>query len=486
MPTGTGKTEGSLLWAKNHKPKRLFYVLPVTFAINAMYERLKKYFKNVGIYHNWSDIFLHEGYSEDLDNYIYFKHMLRPVQVTTPDQILLSFIHWKRWTVKLFSFLNSTFIFDEIHTYDPLLFSHLRILTDTLRKKFNAKIGIITATFPTQLLSLEEFKDFVLLPEKCEKYYEERRVGKINYETEFLQEWLKDNREKIENEWRNKKILIVVNTVQRAQEIFDLLTDIKGRNIKLIHGRFILKDRIKKEKTITSEENSKNTILIATQIVEVSLDIDYDILLTELAPLDALIQRMGRVNRHRKREAEVFIFDVPSYEPYEKEIMEKVKEKINDIVKAKNDLHLLKIFDGFFANIFPLFCERYEDAKETWERYSEDIWAFTANEYKFHPFLREIKVINIPAIPRLFVDELHSTKKEAEKCWERFKQTGSRKDRKLALEHEIKIKSHRVEVPIWTFKKCYWDERLKEIIIDANYDSNKGLLLKEENHSTVI
>jgi CRISPR-associated endonuclease/helicase Cas3 len=485
MPTGTGKTEASLFWAKMHNPKRLFYVLPVTFAINSMFNRFKTYFGGrVGIYHHWTDVFLHERYTEILDNFIYFKHMLSPVEVITPDQIILAFLHWKKWTVKLFSLFNSTFIFDEIHTYDPLLFSHFRLLLKTLMSEFNARIALLTATLPTKLLELDEFKNFSLLPLHWEEYYRKRCIGEIEYQTETLKEWLEKNIEKIEKEWKDKKILIVVNTVERSQKIFRTLKEKCKKNICLIHGRFTLNDRIERERNVT--ENLFD-ILVATQIVEVSLDIDYDILLTEIAPLDALIQRMGRVNRHRKRKAQVIVFNVPSYEPYEKELMEEAKKRMKKFEGKKNDFELYQEFNNYFDIIFHyLFEERYEEARKTWERFFNDIWSFQGREEKFTGLLREAKIINLPAIPERFLEKVYRLKEETKRLWEEGKESSSEKLRRKALEKEIEIRKHVVEVPIFVYTNCYYDNQLGYWIVRLKYSFEEGLLMKESEESLII
>ena len=100
----------------------------------------------------------------------------------------------------------------------------------------------------------------------------------------------------------DKKVLVVVNTVGRCQELAQALEDLQP---VCYHSKFILKDRQKKEASILNQEP---TLLIATQVVEVALDIDFDVLFTECAPPDALAQRAGRVNRKRKRNGEVIIF----------------------------------------------------------------------------------------------------------------------------------------------------------------------------------
>ena len=90
------------------------------------------------------------------------------------------------------------------------------------------------------------------------------------------------------------RILIVVNTVEQCQTLARELREFKPY---CYHSKFIFRDRRRKEMRIAE---SFPRLLIATQVVEVSLDIDYDVLLTECAPLDALVQRAGRVNRSRR------------------------------------------------------------------------------------------------------------------------------------------------------------------------------------------
>jgi len=112
---------------------------------------------------------------------------------------------------------------------------------------------------------------------------------------------------------QSKKVLIVVNTVDSAIEQYKKYKKIfnyNGLDILCYHSRFIQKHRKYKEDAIFElEKNNKACILIATQVVEVSLDIDFDILFTENAPIDAIIQRAGRVNRKREKEdSKVIVF----------------------------------------------------------------------------------------------------------------------------------------------------------------------------------
>ncbi|MGE0590809.1 MAG: CRISPR-associated helicase Cas3', partial [Cyclobacteriaceae bacterium] len=104
---------------------------------------------------------------------------------------------------------------------------------------------------------------------------------------------------------QKKKVLVVVNTVDKAIELYGLLKSVAEQaEVQAIcyHSRFINKHRSNKEKDIFElEKKNSGGVLIATQVVEVSLDIDFDILFTENAPIDAIIQRAGRVNRKREK-----------------------------------------------------------------------------------------------------------------------------------------------------------------------------------------
>ena len=116
------------------------------------------------------------------------------------------------------------------------------------------------------------------------------------------------------NNYKNKKVLVIVNTVKRAQELFNEMKELGVENVNLFHSRFIKRDRDNKETEILdfgSRHNNGTGIWITTQIVEASLDIDFDILHTELSDICGLFQRMGRVYRDRVYKSEssnVFVY----------------------------------------------------------------------------------------------------------------------------------------------------------------------------------
>lgn len=118
-----------------------------------------------------------------------------------------------------------------------------------------------------------------------------------------------------------KSVLVACNLVDRAQNVYDQLSRRlapKGIAVELMHGRFNVRDRLTKEQLVRDAAGSKSQqrraiVLVATQVVEVSLDIDLDTIYSDPAPLEALVQRFGRVNRRRQQAslAPVYVFRQP-------------------------------------------------------------------------------------------------------------------------------------------------------------------------------
>jgi CRISPR-associated endonuclease/helicase Cas3 len=99
-----------------------------------------------------------------------------------------------------------------------------------------------------------------------------------------------------------RKVLVVCNTIKKARDLYGFISKkVNKGDVMLYHSQFILCDKIEKETFLENIQNKEGGfIAICTQIVEVSLDIDFDVLYTENAPIDAIIQRLGRVNRKGK------------------------------------------------------------------------------------------------------------------------------------------------------------------------------------------
>ena len=175
---------------------------------------------------------------------------------------------------------------------------------------------------------------------------------------------------------KDKKVLIIVNTVDRAIELFEKLKEQNIENLNMLHSRFINDDRNKKEKDIKdfSEEKSKAGVWITTQIVEASLDIDFDILYTEISTLDSLFQRLGRCYRSREysdKEPNVYIYtkDVSGINSvYDEEITEKglnlLKQYDGKILEEKEKIKLVDILYSKEMLQGTKFLEKFEKGME--------------------------------------------------------------------------------------------------------------------------
>lgn len=321
-PTGSGKTEAALLWARRNQRynSRLFYALPYTASINAMRNRLAHIFgeKNIGLLHHRATASLYrmlEG-ENDITSLLdrqqtakvlsdLAREMWFPIRICTPHQILRYTLRGKGWETMLAEFPKACFIFDEIHAYDPRVVG-LTLGSARLLSGWGARCLFLSATLPEFLSGLiKTVMGNLPLVTPDPTLKEDKKI--LDKKRHFVT--IKDGTliehidEIIETCQNSRSTLIVCNHVRTAQDIFNTLRNriqkVNPEEIKLLHSRFNQEDRNRVEGEIIGKSLPK--ILIATQVVEVSLDVDFDRAYLEPAPIDALIQRMGRVNRFGNR-----------------------------------------------------------------------------------------------------------------------------------------------------------------------------------------
>ena len=297
--TGMGKTEAGLLWIGDNKG---FFILPLRTALNAMYNRIKKNIvfecvdERLALLHSETlSVYLNESAVEDdkvLEYYSRGKNLSMPLTVSTLDQLFDFVYKYKGFELKLATFSYSKFVLDEIQAYSPDLVAYIVSGLEMIHK-VGGKFAIITATLPPFIQNLLE-----------ENIGKIKRGNFVNGEKD--RHYLKVletplNSEDINRFYREKqgKILVVCNTITKAQSIYKELDDL-GYNLNLLHSKFIKKHRSEKEDEILEfgkTEYIDNGIWISTSLVEASLDIDFDYLFTELNDLNGLFQRLGRINR---------------------------------------------------------------------------------------------------------------------------------------------------------------------------------------------
>lgn len=340
--TGMGKTEAGLLWIGDNKG---FFILPIRTAINAIYDRIKKYISScggnleeqLGLLHSSSLEYLllqseddkyddKDEYIDKKDEYIdkkedkeiieyekIAKQLSLPINVSTIDQLFDFVYKYPAYELKLTTLSYSKIVIDEIQMYGPDLLAYLVYGLERIVEQ-GGKVAILTATLPPfvkELLSKSiKFKikedgftdnskrhNLKILDKRidsndiCNKYRENEKLNKSN------------------------KILVVCNSITQAQNLYEEISDILGnKNLHILHSKFIKGQRLSKESEIiefgkTYKDNKSNEldkqsgIWISTSIVEASLDIDFDYLFTELQDLNSLFQRLGRCNRKGKKDS---------------------------------------------------------------------------------------------------------------------------------------------------------------------------------------
>lgn len=345
--TGAGKTDYLFKRTKG----RVFYTLPFQASINAMFKRLAKDLKqcnpvlDIRVLHSASMVVRQNGKEEE--------SVLQPlfgsaIKVLTPHQLAAIAFGMKGYEAMILDLKGCDIILDEIHTYTGVSQAIVLKLVQIL-KQLNCAIHIGTATMPIKLYEkiLEELGDDILeeklTPEELDNF-DRHTLHKIN----SFEESLPIINQAIEED---KKILVVYNRVARGQEAYVSLRELyPDTPILLLHSRFKRGDRNCKEKLLLGLDEEGNStgnfntsaqacIVVSTQIVEVSLDISFDLMVTETAPIDALIQRFGRVNRKRTEDTigktkPIYLIAPPEKEndalPYDVEVLQRSYDVLDD------------------------------------------------------------------------------------------------------------------------------------------------------------
>ena len=356
-PTGTGKTEFAALWGAGNK---LFVTLPLRSAVNAAFDRFGSYFDegNTGILHSDADVYLYEKEIQSETDCMRVLDMARqlslPVCVSTGDQMFPAALKYPGYE-KIYATLGySRLVIDEVQAYDPKSIAIIvKLIEDIV--KLGGKFLLMTATLPLfvkdEINKRTNFKE-----ELTNKYIGLERIKK--HRIELIYQRIDDSKtieEIVETAKKGNRVLVIVNTVPQAQKLYESIEDRIEKDevfIDLLHSKYTLYDRKQKEEKIIGKKDSDQEnglfanpkpedeniakILIATQVIEASVDIDADILFTEIAPIDSLVQRMGRVLRRIKCKAD---------EEYTYEGEPNIKIYFHD--EGKNKRFLLESGNGY-------------------------------------------------------------------------------------------------------------------------------------------
>jgi CRISPR-associated endonuclease/helicase Cas3 len=487
--TGWGKTDVSLLFFKNKNVNKIFYLFPTITAINKFYQKLGSVFgDNVTKYFYFYDTEVKEDL-ELLQNMFFTENFLSPIVITTIDQFLISFLQVGKYYKKRVMFRNSGMVIDEVHLLSPVMLKLLTYFLKKFQSIYNFKVLFMSATLPESLkkyLEIElnlppnSFLDF------SDGYKERRRVL-----FEYYDEDIEAHIDEIIKEFKSgKKVIVVVNTVEKSVNIAEKLREELGeKNILLLHARFMYIDRKSKEEKI-DELKTKPHILITTQVCEVSLDISYDFMFTELAPLSSLIQRFGRVNRYGiktyKVNVKIFKTSVENekYYPYTQDELSVAEKVINELngEKLENEFKLLKVFDesyGYKDFIEVLEKEGKKVNLDQFEKLLQFFFSLDVREEELVELLSYRNSFTTLVIPSFECIESEEAKKRVEELINLLKGGFKNKNYTEIRQLIAKLKEVSVPVPIWWVRQRLMDsEKMIFPIIDFNdkvYNSFSGL-----------
>jgi CRISPR-associated endonuclease/helicase Cas3 len=250
--------------------------------------------------------------------------LLAPFGVGTIDQALLAVLQTKHVFVRLFGLSGKTVILDEVHAYDAYMSTLMERLIEWLAA-LGCSVVLLSATLSASKRRrlLEKYAgkplDFMEAP------YPRMTVLRDGEAHSVPIEVLPDRRIEValarldrgELPLRLRTALadggcaaVIRNTVKDAQETYLCLRDALrpcGIEVELFHARFPFGQRDRIEKRVLARYGKpgdavrpKAAVLVATQVIEQSLDLDFDLLVSDLAPVDLVLQRMGRVHRHQR------------------------------------------------------------------------------------------------------------------------------------------------------------------------------------------
>ena len=467
--TGSGKTEFALFWLNG---KKGFYTLPIRTSVNAMYDRLCEIYEKqnkdsvVGLMHSDSAFYLMDKQNDGMfDSFKVLdesKQLSMPISVSTADQLFTAVFRYPGYEKIYATLACSKLVIDEIQSYNPEIVAVILKGLEDLHN-LGCKFCIITATLPSFYLQHLEEKN-ILFQKILPKFKKQPRHKIVQLDHSIVD---KQVLELIKQQLSNsEKMLVITNTVSAAIKVKNILYD-NGIFCDLLHSRFILKHRKEKESKIKSQNNKG--VWITTQLVETSLDIDFDVLITEISTADSQIQRWGRVWRNQeKRKAykgdlpNIFITTNPSDDGkiYDSKITELTKKQLQ-----QNQNKLLSDYDEYIIvqNVFStknIKDTEYMKKFESSLKILYDINLTLDNKSQAQKLFRDINDISV--IPKTICDIY---KDDIDSALINLNYFG--KDNRMRRYQAFKIiKENSVSIPYSYFEK----NKSRSIIINDKYN----------------
>lgn len=335
-PMGEGKTEAALYaayrLAKTYGKNGFYIALPTSATSNQMERRVNAMLHTQGcpdakLMHSRAWLEQEPTGEDHIFTEPLKRGLLEPYAVGTIDQAMLSVMMARYSIIRLIGLTTKVLVIDELHSYDAYMKTTIERLLSWCYD-LGIPVVMLSATLPldkkkayarafrsgdTNLTT--QYPCITVFPQEGPEGQAEAMEYKVNgsHQHQTLTLQLKtDGEETVQEEverlfsmsHEQGCICVLRNTVDQAQETYQKLKEHYGDIVTLFHARFLYEDRQRIEKEVCmafgGEERPKKAILVATQVVEQSLDLDFDAMITDLAPIDLLFQRAGRIFRHER------------------------------------------------------------------------------------------------------------------------------------------------------------------------------------------
>lgn len=428
-PMGIGKTEAALsaaeILAARHNKNGLFFGLPTQATANGIFERVKKWaeiqsseeFHSIRLAHGNAEfqseyVKIQEkncrGYCDDdgLVVHTFFngnkQSLLADFVVGTVDRLLMCALKKKHFMMLHLGISQKVVIVDECHAYDAYMNCYLDRALSWLHE-YNVPVVLLSATLPAERrISLvnaylhSSFKESDMKGSSYPRltYTDKENVHEVPLPLDIPSksaEIIRSDNDEVINEIQRAIdagacVGIICNTVAQAQHFAELAEKLPEAEVILYHAQFIITDRIDREERIKNAVGKNSTfdirkgkIIIGTQVLEQSLDIDFDILITDLCPMDLLLQRIGRLHRHSRtdrphgyKSAKCIVlgtdeFNKSSENIYTKWLLMRTHELLPETINIPDDI------DGLVCETYKNIESKNDEKKAAQEEYKRRI-----------------------------------------------------------------------------------------------------------------
>ena len=356
-PMGLGKTEAALalseILAARAGAGGMFFGMPTQATSNGIFPRLEKWagglaedeqtllaiklaHGNAALNEDYRELFTgHSNLNIESDSGLIVhdwfsgrkQTLLSDFVIGTVDQLLMAALKQKHVMLKHFGLSGKVVVVDECHAYDAYMSKYLDMAIQWLGI-YKVPVIILSATLPAKRRA-ELVEAYVGRGLKC---IDDAWKSSLAYPLLTYTENNTVKQKALAFDGENKEVSVrriirdevaatagyaverggcvgvIVNTVRKAQEIAaELQSAFPKAEVIIMHAQFIMTDRAKREEQIlkrvgkhSTPESRRGLIIVGTQVLEQSLDLDFDLMITELCPMDLLLQRTGRLHRHNR------------------------------------------------------------------------------------------------------------------------------------------------------------------------------------------